>query len=212
MRASPSPFDLLQRLKPRERRVVVGGAIVCAVALTTVGLVLPIARRWSARQGLYLARTAQWARLTELNRNGGHLTEALAAGRRAFSLDEDRLVTGSTPALAASTIQALAQGYADEASVQLDRADAAGEPRPDQSGLMAIPLQLQMRGDLYGLVKLLDLLQHGEKLFVIDEFVLNSSGSDGALEGSAAPRTLSWTLRVHGLYAPDASQPGAKGS
>jgi type II secretory pathway component PulM len=212
MKALPSPFDSFRRLNPRERRVVLGGALISATALVFVGLVLPLAHSWSEREAAYAASRGQWVRLDALTTNADRLRSVLTEQRVALSGDVDLLVTGTTPALAASALQGLVQRYADETSVQLDRVDAAGEPRPDKPGLVAIPVQLQARGDIYGLVDFLYRLEHGEKLLVVDELTLNG-GFDGVVvqEGTMA-QTLSWTLRIHGLYAPASPGSEATGS
>src|SRR5438034_1176747 len=136
MRALPWLSDTFRHLKPRERRVVLGGAVVSATALVVV---------------------------------------------------------------------------------LLDRVDAAGEPRPDKPGLLAIPVQLQGRGDVYGLVDFLYRLQHGEKLLVTDELSLNA-GFEPVLTaelegggGGARPQNLSWSLRLHGLYGAATTGEGGGG-
>ena len=206
MRALPWLSDTFRHLKPRERRVVLGGAIVSATALVVVLLVLPFGERWREREAAYAARREQWVRLATLAASTDRLRHALDEQQQAFARDRDRLVSGATPALAASTLQGLLQRYADESAVQLDRVDAAGEPRPDKPGLLAIPVQLQGRGDVYGLVDFLYRLEHGEKLLVTDELALNA-GFEPALSaqlegggGRAGPQSLSWSVRLHGLY------------
>jgi type II secretory pathway component PulM len=214
MKASPSLFDTFRRLKPRERRVVAGGAIVSAVALAVVGVVLPFAHHWSERESAYATSYAQWSRLAALVANSGRLQRAVDGLSRASASDTSRLVTGDTPALAASTLQGVVQRYASESGVQLERVDVAGEAKPDKPGVLAIPVQLQARGDIYGLVAFLGRVQHGDKLLVVDELTLDSgletdlgqmqATSFGGAAGRAAP--LSWTLRLHGLYDGSAAQ------
>jgi type II secretory pathway component PulM len=200
MKALPSPSDTFRRLKPRERLVVLGGAIVSATALAIAGIGVPFAHHWAARESAYGASYEQWARLATLTASTDRLQHALDAQKRAFAADEDRLVTGATPALAASTLQGLVQRYAGETGVQLERIDVAGDPHADKPGLLAIPVQLQARGDVYGLVSFLERLQHGDKLLVVDELTLDG-GSEGMSDASTSPRqALSWTLKLHGLY------------
>src|SRR6266566_3138886 len=68
MRALPWLSDTLQRLNPRERRVVLGGAIVSVIAVAVVLLVLPFAQRWQAREAAYAASREQWVRQGLLQR------------------------------------------------------------------------------------------------------------------------------------------------
>src|SRR5437660_7181315 len=179
MKALPWLSDTLRRLNPRERRVVLGGALVSATALVLVLLGLPLAHHWAVREAAYTASREQWLRLAALAASTDRLRRAVDERTLAHATDEARLVTGATPALAASALQGLLQRYADESSVQLNRVDVASQPRPDQPGLLAIPVQLQCQGDIYGLVDFLSRLERGEKLLAVDELSLNASLNAG---------------------------------
>jgi hypothetical protein len=207
MTVSLSPFDSFQRLEPRERRVVAGGAAVSVALIATIWLVLPFAQHWSTRDARLAATREHWVRLTTLVANTGRLRMALDAARRTSTTDQNRLVAGATPALAASSLQELVQRDAAGSAVQLERVDAAGEPHPDKPGLLAIPVQLQARGDLFGLVDFLGRLEHGTPLLVVDELTVDSGLDPGesddrqvAAAAGAPHQTLTWTLRLHGLY------------
>src|SRR3989454_744799 len=203
MRLLRSLSDTLRRLKPRERRVIAGGAIVSAAALVIVLGVVPFAHRWAAREAVYAASREQWMRLATLATSRDRLRRALDEHQRAFAADEARLVSGATPALAASMLQGLLQRYADESAVQLDRVDVAGQPRPDKPGLLAIPVQLQGQGDIYGLVDFLYRLERGEKLLVVDDLTLNAGFAwmpTPAFAGGRQSQRLTWSVRLHGLY------------
>src|SRR5437667_515001 len=219
MKALSWRFDTLRRLNlnTRERRVVLGGALVSATALLIVLLGLPFAHHWAVREAAYTTSREQWLRLAALAANTDRLRRALDEQQSAYAADEARLVTGATPALAASALQGLLQRYADESSVQLNRVDVASQPRPDRPGLLAIPVQLQCQGDIYGLVDFLSRLEQGEKLLVVEELSLNAAVgvpfdlSVGRQAGQdpgprVGPRVakpsqyLSWSLRLHGLY------------
>jgi len=209
--------DTLRRLNPRERRVVLGGAIVSATALLVVLVGLPLTQHWTVRETAYMASREQWLRLRMLVTNTDRLRRALEERKRAHAADEARLVTGATPALAASALQGLLQRYADESSVQLNRVDVVSEPRAGQPGLLAIPVQLQGQGDIYGLVDFLARLERGETLLVVDDVSLNAAAvmsygprfppNAGGRSRGRVPLTservsqlLSWSLRLHGLY------------
>jgi hypothetical protein len=207
MKASPSPFDTLRRLEPRERRVVAGGAIVSVVMLVAVWLVLPFVQHWSAREARLAASRERWERVATLVANTGPLRQALDSARNASAADQGQIVAGATPALAASAIQDVLQRDAAQSSVQLERVDAAGEPRPDKPGLLAIPVQLQARGDLYALAAFLARVEHGSPLLVTDELTVNAGldddeGGGARLVSTAATsrQMLTWTMRLHGLY------------
>lgn len=197
--------ESLRRLSARERRVVVGGALASAALLTTALVVLPLARRWAAREASYAASRAQWARLAGLADSTDRLRGARDTQGLAQRSDQARLVTGATPALAASSLQGLLQRYAEDAAVQLDRVDVAAQPRADRAGLLAIPVHLQGQTDVFGLVAFLYRLQASETLLVIDDLTVNA-----AVEGRDGRQTLMWAVRLHGLYRPAETERGSR--
>ena len=78
-------------------------------------------------------------------------------------------------------------------------------PRPGESSLLAIPVQLQCQGDIYGLVDFLSRLEHSEKLLALDELSVNAGFAMSNRSGSGprprkAPQPFSWSLRLYGLY------------
>lgn len=200
MRPSHWLSESLRRISARERRFIAGGAIVGVALLVVTALVLPFVRRWSERETAYAAYRDQWARLSGLAAGVEPLRGARDAQRLALGAEAARLVTGATPALAASGLQGLLQRYAEETAVQLDRVDVATQPRSDRGGLLAIPAQLQGQCDITGLVDFLSRVQSGTILLVVDELAVNASA-----DGRDGRQTLIWTLRLHGLYrAPQA--------
>lgn len=207
MTASRWLSDTLRRLNARERIVVAGGAVVSAAAIGIVLLVLPFARRWSARESAISASSEQWIRLQALTADEALLKRTLDTLRRSQQSVGTRLITGTTPAVAASNLQVLLQRYADESAVQLDRVDAAQEPGTSESGLIRVPMRLQGHGDIYGLVDFLYRLQHGEKLLVLDELSANAG-----LESTAGTQSLTWSIRLHALYPATAPQQRGAGS
>ena len=176
--------------------MVLGGAAIGAAALLIVFALLPLADQWTSREASYAASRDRLVRLQSLVESEPRLREALERQRRALQLSVGLMATGSTPALAASNLQALVQRYAEESVVQLDRIFVAGEAKSDSQGLIAIPVQLQGQGDIYGLVDFLFRLQHGEKLLVIDDFTISA-----AMPQTDRREFVTWSLTMHGLYA-----------
>jgi hypothetical protein len=188
-----------RRLSARERRVVTAGALVSVLALLTAWVVLPFARRWQDRE---MAIAAQETRLTQLRtlvEGEAAAKQRLASRQQARGALRQRLLIGSTPALAASSLQALLQTYADTSRVNLERVDLVAEPgAAEDRALPIIPVRLSGHGDIYGLTALLSRLQHGEKLLVIDELSVNA----GAVAGNQ-PDLLVFSVRLHGAYTPE---------
>jgi type II secretion system (T2SS) protein M len=192
----PSLSAWFQRLSRRERRVVALGALVSILALTTVWAVLPLARHWGEREAAILAKESQLGRLRALVQDEATIRSGLVVRQREGTALRERLLTGATPALAASEVQALLQAYADHSRVSLDRVDVVANPgAADSSGLPAIPVRLSGQGDIYGLSELLNRLQYGGKLLVVDELQVTGGNP------SYAPDLLSFSIRLHGAYS-----------
>jgi Type II secretion system (T2SS), protein M subtype b len=194
MRAFRSLSDWFHALSRRERLFVWVGVVVSTAALVVTLVALPLVDRWTAREAAYAANREQWTRLQALVSSEENLRRALDEQRRARRGTMELLLTGATPALAASNLQVLLQQYAEESLVQLNRVDVAGQPKPAGPGLVAVPVVLQGQGDIYGLVDFLSRVQHGDRLLVIDEISVSTRSfwRRGDL--------LVWSLRAHGLY------------
>jgi type II secretory pathway component PulM len=188
--------DSFRRLNRREQRVVLGGAAVAATVLLVMFALLPMRDRWTSKESTYAASRDRYARLQTLVASESRLRSALEAQQQAVQASVGLLATGSTPALAASNLQALVQRYAEESVVQLDRIFVAGEAKADSLGLVSIPVQLQGQGDIYGLVDFLFRLQHGEKLLVIDDLTISAG-----LPQAGRLEFVVWSMTMHGLYA-----------
>jgi hypothetical protein len=188
--------DSFRRLNRREQRVVLGGPAVAATVLLVVFALLPLRERWTSEESTYSASRDRYVRLQTLVASESRLRQALEAQQQALRASVGLLATGSTPALAASNLQALVQRYAEESVVQLDRIFVAGEAKADSLGLVSIPVQLQGQGDIYGLVDFLFRLQHGEKLLVIDDLTISAG-----LPQAGRVEFVVWSMTMHGLYA-----------
>ncbi len=198
MRASRSPFDWFHGLSRRERLFVGVGGAASIAALAVSLLLVPLIDRWGVREEAYRVNQERWSRLHALVSGEQELRRTLAEHQRARRGTLELLLTGTTPALAASNLQVLLQQYAEESLVELTRVDVAGQPKPEGPGLLAVPVVLQGQGDIYALVDFLSRVQHGPKLLAIDE--LSVSTRSALLQGEL----LVWSLRAHGLY-PDAA-------
>ena len=188
--------DSFRRLNRREQRVVLGGPAIAATVLLVVFALLPLRERWTSEESTYSASRDRYVRLQTLVASESRLRQALEAQQQALRASVGLLATGSTPALAASNLQALVQRYAEESVVQLDRIFVAGEAKADSLGLVSIPVQLQGQGDIYGLVDFLFRLQHGEKLLVIDDLTISAG-----LPQAGRLEFVVWSMTMHGLYA-----------
>ena len=198
MSPSQSLSAWFRRLSRRERRVVAAGAMVSTLALLAVWVVLPFVSRWQNREAAIEAKQSQLAQLRGLVGADSAARQSLSARLRARPALRERLLTGATPALAASDLQALLQGYADANRVTLTRVDLVAQPgAAGDEGVPAIPVRLSAHSDIHGLTGLLSHLQYGEKLLVIDELTVNV----GTVAGDR-PDLLTFSVRLHGAYSP----------
>jgi hypothetical protein len=186
-----------RRLSTREQRFIAAGALVSTLALLAVWVVLPYATRWQDREAAIGAREIRLVQFRRLVEGEDTARQNLASGQRTRSALRRRFLTGSTPALAASSLQARLQALADTSRVSLDRIDPMADPGGARDhGLPAVPVRLSGKGDLYGLTGFLSGLQRGEKLLVIDEL----SVSAGDVTGQR-PDLLVFSVRLHGVYS-----------
>jgi hypothetical protein len=91
---------------------------------------------------------------------------------RVGSVERPRTLSARSPALAASALQTLVQGYADEAGVtvrELNVAGATDSPATSES----IPATVSAIGDIYGLSGFLSRLQNGTTLIDIREISIS---------------------------------------
>jgi hypothetical protein len=180
--------------------VVAAGAMASTVALLAAWVVLPFVGRWQDREAAIEAKQTQLAQLRALVEAESATRQSLSARLDARTALRERLLTGATPALAASELQALLQQYADESRVTLTRVDLvaeSGAADADNEGLPAVPVRLSAHSDIYGLAGLLSRFQYGEKLLVIDELTVNARDA-----GSDRPDLLTFSMRLHGAYSP----------
>jgi hypothetical protein len=162
-------------LEPRERRTIaIAGAVLGAALLLAYGI-LPYARRWSAREDLIATRAEQVARLRWLAEHEPELRRAAAERiARAGSVERPRLLAGRSPALAASALQTLVQGYADESGVTVRELNVAGAPDSSSSaGAEAIPATVSAIGDISGVSSFVSRLQNGTTLIDIREISMS---------------------------------------
>src|SRR2546428_13851806 len=103
MKALPWRFDTLRRLNlnTRERRVVLGGALVSATALLIVLLGLPFAHHWAVREAAYTTSREQWLRLAAPAANTPPPRPAPDEPKSAYAPPQARPLTRATPPLAA---------------------------------------------------------------------------------------------------------------
>lgn len=183
---------LFADIKGRERRTVIAGFTVVVLALLVAFVGFPLGHRWTARERLIDSGVERLARLRTLIEREGDMRSALATRERSSTADRV-VISGRTPALAASALQAAIQGYAVRSSVLVNRLDVAGLPDTTSSILPMIPASVQAVGDIHGVSEFLTLLETGRPAVEITEMTIvsNSSLRGGLLQLSLAVRAPS---------------------
>ena len=194
MRVSPWLSATYRRLSRRERLVIAVGGSVSFLAVLTVLVALPQARRWRDREEQIAMRGEQLARLEAVIAREDAIRQRLADVQQARASAGRLLLAGETAAVAGSSLQLLLNRYAQESRVVLDRVDAV-RPSGTEAGILEVPARVAVRGDIYGLVDLLFYLQNGEKLLVIDD--MRVSEGRGNRSGQ---RLLTMSVSLHGYY------------
>ena len=174
--------------------MLLGGAVAAAATLVLGLVVLPWLRQWEVRRDAIRTAGQRVERYESLLARERVLRADVA--RRRGALRARGLVTGSTSAVAASNVQALLQEYARSASATLDRVDVVGDARVGDDGLATVPVQLTAHGDIHGLAGLLDRVERGGTLLLVDELTVG--------KGTTRPdgvEVLTFTVRLRAVWA-----------
>ncbi|MBI4521871.1 MAG: hypothetical protein HY701_13620 [Gemmatimonadetes bacterium] len=180
-------------ISARERRTIALGLAVSLFALGITYGVLPFARHWRAREEMIASEMERLARLRGLVANEARLRDVVAARTAGLEAGPQRLLSGRTPALAASTLQSLLRDFADQSQVTVSRLDVAGAPDTDAGALPMIPATVSAVGDIYGITDLIALIEQGSLLLEITGLSLRPNP---ALRGEL----LQLTLTVRAAY------------
>ena len=145
-------------LSARERRTSLIGAAVSGIGLVVAFGVLPWVDAATARAARLEAAQARLDALRALPAQAPMLRAAAVAARRAQDAMPVRLLVGPTPALAASALQGILQGYADRVGAEVLRVDAAAD---STAAVASLEGTLVATTDVAGLAELLTLVRDG---------------------------------------------------
>jgi hypothetical protein len=180
-------------LSTRERRTIALGAIIFLTGLIVAFGVLPFVRHWQERESVVAAQSQRLSRLRGLVFGEAELRRVVRARTAALESGQQRLLSGRTPALAASSLQGLIQSFADQSQVTVSRLDVAGAPETKEGALPMIPATVSAIGDIYGITEMLALIQHGPQLLEIVDLTVRPNP---ALRGEL----LQMTVTLRGAY------------
>ena len=184
---TPLGLPTVHPVKARERRVVIGGAMVIVMALLFARLVTPQWQAWQQREARVAAATSRLSQLQGLVRDREQLERSANEAERALAGAPRRVLHAQSVTLAASAVQSLLQDAVDGAGMVVNRVEVSSTP--DSTG--ALEGSLSAYGDIHGLSALLHTLNHGPRVAPIERRVVQQNS---ALRG--APNVLQVQLTV----------------
>ncbi len=197
------------RLRDRDRRALLAGAVVLVPALLLAFVVKPFTLGLlEARDRLAIERGLLRRELALLA-DAQVLPEVVAGREAALRREAPRLFAGSDPLAATAALERYVaeQAMASRVFVQQSEALHVGEVG---SGLTAIRARIRAVSDLDGLLRLLDTLDTGSKLVHVERLVLGRV--EQRFRGEERDEiTLDISLTVVGYALADPVSDGASG-
>jgi Tfp pilus assembly protein PilO len=182
----------LVRLQPRERRLLILGAIAAAAILGYLYVIDPLLSRHEEVQTLTASREALLARQERLVARRDRLGQERQALQAEIAQRRARLLPGDRPPLAASELQKLVKTTAQDAGVEVRSERVL--PVVDRGGYNEVPIEVTLAGPIRGLVTFLQRLEAVPVQVSIQDLKLR-------VVSVAAPRDLLATLAVTGYIA-----------
>ena len=183
-------------LRPRERRLLVVAGLLAVATLGHAYVVTPLAERHRQLQELIAARQDLVARqqrlLTRQERYAREREELQTeiAQRRA------RLLPGDKAPLAASELQKLLKGTAQDTGVEVRSERIL--PTTERGGYLEVPIEVTLSGPVRAIVSLVYRLEAAPVLLTLSDLKLR-------VVSVATPRELSATLSLTGYIAASAT-------
>jgi len=199
----------LDTLSLRERRVIIGGTAVLAVALVLTYAVMPFVRHWREREGAIESARTRVAYLGNLVERTDALEVEATTAERALSSLHRRVLHARSSTLAASALQTFLQEAADASHVVVTRLEVSPDDSSESDGAAGttagqgardsapaftrLPATLSAYGDISGAATLLNTLMTGPRVLLLDRLTLSRNA---ALAGAPDVVQLTMTLRA----------------
>lgn len=183
-------------LSPRERVVVGVGALVALVIGGYLLVVEPILARSRIAETTVPVREAALERRRLLVGQRSRLAEELAAVDARLEMDARRLLRGPTAPLAASELQKIVKDMLASGSVEIRSERVL--PASDQNGLLEVPIELTIFGNIRDIVNALSRLEGADRRLAAKDFKIR-------VVAVGQPRELLTTLTVAGYLLPGAT-------
>lgn len=187
----------LAALQPRERRLLVVGAIVAAGVLGYMYGVEPLLERHERVQVLIAGREELLARQQRLLARRDRYAQEREALQAEIAQRRTRLLPGDKPPLAASELQKLVKSTAQETGVEVRSERIL--PITERGGYVEVPVEVTLSGPVRAVVLFLQRLEAVPVQVSVQDVKLR-------VVSVAAPRELLATLAVTGYIV--SSTPG----
>ena len=181
------------KVSPRERAIIVGGAAVVTLILGWFFVINPLLAKSTATADLVPERERPLVRRMDLLARRNQIAAELEEANARVERLNGRLLTAAAPAVAASELQKLVKDMAAEA-----RTDIRSErilPPEERGELLEIPVEIAVSAEIRQLVDLLARVEGAQKLLTVKDLrvrVVNVS----------QPKELLATLTVSGFILP----------
>jgi Tfp pilus assembly protein PilO len=190
-------------LKARERWLLSIAVTVAVVVFGYLYVVEPLVQRDRETRDLIAARQALLVRQQRLVARQAQLGAELATLEAEVARNRARLLPGDRAPLAASELQKLVKGTAQEAGV-----DVRSErilPSVERGGFTEVPIEVTLAGPIRALTTLLAALDSAPAILTVSDLKLR-------VVSVSSPRELSVTLAIAGyIPGPAAGTTGATG-
>jgi type II secretory pathway component PulM len=180
------------KLQPRERRLLVVGAIAAAVILGYLYVVEPLQARHEQVQGLISSRADLLARQQRLVARRDRYVQERQALQAEIAQRRGRLLPGDKAPLAASELQKLVKSTAQDTGIEVrsERILAVTE----RGGYTEVPVEVTLSGPIRGIVTFLQRLEAVPVQVSLQDLKLR-------VVSVSAPRDLLATLAISGYIA-----------
>lgn len=182
----------LVALQPRERRLLVLGALAAAVILGYMYGVEPLLDRHERVQALIAGREELLLRQQRLLARRDRYAQERQALQAEIDQRRTRLLPGDKPPLAASELQKLVKTMAQETGVEVRSERIL--PITERGGYIEVPVEVTLSGPIRAVVLFLQRLDAVPVQVSVQDFKLR-------VVSVAAPRELLATLAVTGYIA-----------
>jgi type II secretory pathway component PulM len=187
--------EALEKLPPRQRLLVLGGAGVILVVLAYVLVISPLLDLKDSWALELDKKVMLLEKYKALERDKQGVNRAYQNLQKTLAQAEGQLLVGTNPAVASADLQEILKNLTRTLGVQVNSTKVL--PPQESGAYLEVPIEVQMSCTIDQLVMMLYRLEHHEKLLVITELDINSPRRRRRVQSEDS--TLRANLVVEGL-------------